>query len=168
MKIWNLFWFMQYTMYHRPLCVIWLISGGFKPSEKNTYFIALYGKFQWTPPGPQTKKKNRGTLGPRCHYIPKAIAFVTHPKVDQVDSLHRDATIRHTPSVSLARVRSLNNSVMVTCGWDGKPKLGGFHWCNFGAANGKICGDVCHVFSPWQSIHGNRLGLDGLYIYNIL
>lgn len=60
MKIWNLFWFMQYTMYHRPLCVIWLISGGFKPSEKNTYFIALYGKFQWTPPGPQTKKKTGG------------------------------------------------------------------------------------------------------------
>lgn len=136
----------------------------FQTIRKKHLFHRTIRQIPMNPPGTPNKKKNRGTLGPRCHYIPKAIAFVTHPKVDQVDSLHRDATIRHTPSVSLARVRSLNNSVMVTCGWDGKPKLGGFHWCNFGAANGKICGDVCHVFSPWQSIHGNRLGLDGLYI----
>ena len=124
-------------MYHRPLCVIRLISGGFQTIRKKHLFHRTIRQIPMNPPGTPNKKKTGGHWVQDVTTFQKPSPLLHTQRFHQVDSLHRDATIRHTPSVSLARVRSLNNSVMVTCGWDGKPKLGGFHWCNFWSSKWK-------------------------------
>ena len=138
----------------------------FQTIRKKHLFHRTIRQIPMNPPGTPNKKKNRGTLGPRCHYIPKAIAFVTPKGWSGGFFTEMPQSAIHPP----CHWHACGRSTILWWSPAGEMeslRLGGFHWCNFGAAKWKDLWRRLSRFFPWQSIHGNRLGLDGLYIYNI-